>query len=92
MCTELMHVYMYVHVSLHWSFLNKTTNHKGQVVNQPHKIVAGICAVAPPIHSSNYPVILEQLWCSICLANHWSLELPCKALVCTDCTTQWFMA
>ena len=41
----------------------------------PHKIVAGIRAVAPPIqmgfsldeHSSNHPVILEQLWCPICL-------------------------
>ena len=69
MCTESMHIYMYVHVSLHWSFL---TNRRpgGRPANL--SLVAGIRTVA--IHmaglsltSSNYPAILEQLQCPICL-------------------------
>ena len=103
MCTESMHVFMYVHV-LHWGlFLPKQPTTKVRWLTSQlssHKIVAGIRAVASPIqrglsldeHSSNYPAILEQLWCPIYLANHWSLELPCRALVCSDCTIQWFMA
>ena len=55
---------------------NQPQKSGGQPANlNPHKIVAGIRAVAPPIqmgfsldeHSSNHPVILEQLWCPICL-------------------------
>ena len=77
MCTESMHVYMYVHVSLHWSFLTKATTTKVRWSTSQHKIVDGIRAVAPLIqmgfsldeHSSNYPAILEQLLCLICICQ-----------------------
>ena len=69
MCTELMHViHVCIHVSLH---LPKQPTTK---VSKLKSTVAGIRAVASPIqmgfsldeHSSNHPVILEQLWCPIC--------------------------
>eukprot|EP00731_Ephydatia_muelleri_P021939 Em0014g530a len=72
--------------------------------NSPAQIIAAISGIAPPMQtglsvqdhifaSTNNPDILDQLRCPLCLTIvHQSLELPCRALVCTNCIVHWFMA
>eukprot|EP00731_Ephydatia_muelleri_P016632 Em0009g1056a len=68
------------------------------------KNIAAICGIASPMQtgfsvqghilaSSNNPDILDQLRCPLCLViKNRPLELPCRALVCTDCMVRWLMA
>ena len=72
--------------------------------NSPAQIIAAIRGIAPPMQtdfsvqdhilaSTNNPDILDQLRCPLCLTIvHQPLELPCRALVCTNCIVHWFMA
>ena len=72
--------------------------------NSPAQIIAAISGIAPPMQtglsvqdhifaSTNNPDILDQLRCPLCLTIvHQPLELPCRALVCTNCIVHWFMA
>ena len=79
--------------------LTPTTGHPAK--NSPHKIVSKIRKIAPPmlyslyhqsLSNTNNPAIIEQLQCPICLnILCQSLELSCRALVCTDCLVHWSM-
>ena len=50
------------------------------------------CKSDGPLASTTNTVVLEQLWCPVCLdVLCQPVKLPCIALVCTMCTMQLFI-
>ena len=100
-----IHITQYTSISYHTQICHPQPPPKSQLTgqpahNSPAKIIVAIGGIAPGfsvqdriLASCNNADILDQLHCLLCLAIiHRPLELPCRALVCTDCMVRWFIA